>query len=226
LLPAWSPPATSTSARPRRRCCPTRSLALDVGTFDGFWAFELERRGAETVAIDVPALEAAQWPEINRSRLEAQAREWDLKLGRGFELAARALGSSVTRVECPVQALSPETIGGPVDFVFSGAILLHLRDPVGALERIRAVLRPGGEITIVEPFSPRLSLQSPRRAVAEFQPLTTSFNWWLPNLAALRSWLLAAGFEAVSRRGFHRPPSERRMRQWQVALAARNPATS
>nr|MBA2506600.1 methyltransferase type 11 [Thermoleophilaceae bacterium] len=28
--------------------------ALDVGTFDGFWAFEMERRGAEVVAIDVP----------------------------------------------------------------------------------------------------------------------------------------------------------------------------
>jgi len=29
---------------------------LDVGTFDGFWAFELERRGAsEVLALDVPA---------------------------------------------------------------------------------------------------------------------------------------------------------------------------
>ena len=27
--------------------------ALDVGTFDGFWAFELEKRGAEVVAIDI-----------------------------------------------------------------------------------------------------------------------------------------------------------------------------
>jgi len=200
-----------------------RGRALDVGTFDGFWAFELERRGAQTVAIDVPALEAAEWPAINRPQLEARAREWDVKLGRGFELAAEALGSSVKRLECPVQSLTPDAIGGSVNFVFSGAILLHLRDPVGALERLRAVLRAGGEITIVEPFSPRLSLRSPRRAVAEFQPLTTSFNWWLPNLAALRGWLLAAGFEGVARRGFHRPPSEQRMRQWQVALAARNP---
>src|SRR5688572_28301000 len=59
--------------------------ALDVGTFDGFWAFEMERRGAETVAIDVPTLESAEWPPINRPRLEAQAREWDVKLGRGFK---------------------------------------------------------------------------------------------------------------------------------------------
>ena len=33
---------------------------LDVGTFDGFWAFEMERRGAaETVGIDV--LDPMQW---------------------------------------------------------------------------------------------------------------------------------------------------------------------
>src|SRR5688572_1093488 len=55
--------------------------ALDVGTFDGFWAFEMERRGAETVAIDVPSLESAEWPPLNRARAEAQAREWGVELG-------------------------------------------------------------------------------------------------------------------------------------------------
>ena len=36
---------------------------LDVGTFDGFWAFELERRGAEEViAIDVLDPKAWDWP--------------------------------------------------------------------------------------------------------------------------------------------------------------------
>ena len=133
------------SSRPGRSTCggrpqgaagrPGGKRALDVGTFDGFWAFEMERRGADVVAIDVPTLEAAEWPEVNRERLEATAREWGLELGRGFRLAAEALGSSVERIECHVQELARDRIGGPVDFVFSGAILLHLRDPVGALER-------------------------------------------------------------------------------------------
>jgi len=36
---------------------------LDVGTFDGFWAFEMERRGAaEVVALDVDDPEAFDWP--------------------------------------------------------------------------------------------------------------------------------------------------------------------
>ena len=195
--------------------------ALDIGTFDGFWAFEMERRGADVVAIDVPSLESAEWPAINRDRLEATAREWGLELGRGFRLAAEALGSSVERVECPVQELTAERIGGAVDFVFSGAILLHLRDPVGALERIHDALAPGGQLVILEPFSPARTIRSPRRPVAEFQPLTTSFNWWLPNLAGLEAWLTAARFEGVERLGFHRPQAIKRMRQWQVAYSAR-----
>src|SRR4051794_29599565 len=128
----------------------TGRRALDVGTFDGFWAFELERRGAaEVVAIDVESAERAQWPPRNRARLEARAREWDIAVGRGFDLAADCLGSGVRRVVCDVGELEPEAIGGPVDLVFSGAILLHLRDPVGALERIRGVLAPGGELRVL-----------------------------------------------------------------------------
>lgn len=36
--------------------------ALDVGTFDGFWAYEMERRGADVVAIDVETIDAAECP--------------------------------------------------------------------------------------------------------------------------------------------------------------------
>src|SRR3954470_20514124 len=92
--------------------------ALDVGTFDGFWAFALERRGAEVVAIDVPALDAAEWPPVNRARLEETMRAQDLQLGRGFAIAAEALASQVERVEVAVYDLDPDAIGGPVDFAF------------------------------------------------------------------------------------------------------------
>src|SRR5215216_401238 len=39
---------------------------LDVGTFEGFWAFELERRGAEVVALDVASLDQLDWPARDR----------------------------------------------------------------------------------------------------------------------------------------------------------------
>ena len=178
--------------------------ALDVGTFDGFWAFAMERRGADVVALDVPSLDSAEWPPVHRLRLESEMRARDVELGRGFRIAADALGSSARRVECPVAELDTDAIGGPVDFVFLGALLLHLRDPVGALERVRRVLTPGGRLMILEPIDPVLSLLSPRRPVARFEVLRSDFNWWAANVACLEAWLRTAGFGRVARGGLHR----------------------
>jgi SAM-dependent methyltransferase len=199
--------------------------ALDVGTFDGFWAFELERRGAEVVAIDVDRLDSAQWPPTNRERLESQVEEWDMELGRGFAIAAEALGSRVQRVVCDVAELAPDRVPGPFDFVFMGAILLHLRDPVGALERVLSVLSPGGSLLIFEPFSLPDTLRAPRRALGRFMPLDSDFNWWLPNLSALKALPWSAGFEEVERTGFHRPKaaSGGPLGGWHAAVSARAP---
>src|SRR5947209_15128459 len=49
--------------------------ALDVGTYDGFWAFEMERRGASVVAIDLDHLDAADWPPVHRDRLQTEVTE-------------------------------------------------------------------------------------------------------------------------------------------------------
>lgn len=86
--------------------------ALDIGTFDGFWAFELERRGASVVAIDVERIEAAEWPPLSRAMLETEARAREVDLGRGFELASQALGSSVERRVLSVYELSAERSAG------------------------------------------------------------------------------------------------------------------
>lgn len=194
--------------------------ALDAGTFDGFWAFELEKRGAEVVAIDVEKLDDAQWPPFRREALRAEADALGLELGAGFREAAAALDSQVERVICDILELGPDRVGGPVDLAFCGALLLHLRDPVAALERLHDTLTPGGSLIVLEPVAVRETLLHPRRPVARFEPLSTLFNWWYPNLATLTAWLRAAGFQTVRRRGFHRPPSVPSMRQWYVALEA------
>jgi hypothetical protein len=195
--------------------------ALDVGTFDGFWAFEMERRGAEVVAIDVDVIEAAEWPPISRAKLERDAKELDVELGRGFRLASEILGSTVERVVCPVYELEPERIGGPVDFAFSGAIMLHLRDPVRALEAIRFALALSGELRLYEPVSLWLTAVSPRRPAGSFQAAAGDFNWWVPNLAGLSAYLRAASFTEARRTGVFRPPSTKRMRQYYASMVAR-----
>lgn len=198
--------------------------ALDVGTFDGFWAFELERRGAEVVAIDIAQVRDAQLPPNNRAMLERQAEELDVRMGRGFAVAAELLGSRARLVVCNVLELTAETIGGPVDLAFMGALLIHLRDPVQALERIRSALHPGGQLYQLEPISLKLSLLQPRRPVARLDTLVTPFTWWYPNRAALRGWLRTAGFADIRGHGLYRPPQRRPMNDWFYGVSSRSPA--
>jgi SAM-dependent methyltransferase len=185
--------------------------ALDVGTFDGFWAFELERRGAETVAIDLDDPNQAEFPPNNRPTLEVRTKELGVELGRGFRIAREALGSRVERIPCDVRELTPDAIGGQVDFAFLGALLIHLRDPVGALENVKATLRPGGALHLLEPIHVGLTIRHPRRPVAAFSPLRSEFNWWFANLATVRDWIVTAGFGDVRRLAVVRPPAGKGM---------------
>ena len=197
--------------------------ALDIGTFDGFWAFELERRGAEVVAIDVGSVDEAQWPPLRREHLRALAADWGVEVGRGFSLASEALGSQVRRVVKSVLDVEPADLGGEVDLVFMGALMLHLRDPVLALERLRDVLRPGGTLLQMEGFGLWSTLSSPRRPVASFHANTTDFNWWYPNVACLKAWPWAAGLVDVRVRRIVRPRAKRDMRGWQAVVESRRP---
>lgn len=196
--------------------------ALDVGTFDGFWAFELERRGAEVVAIDVEQIDDAEWPPTNRARLlAAEVALGGVPLGRGFRIAHEALGSRVERVISGVYDVTPKTIGGPVDVVFIGALLLHLRDPVRALEAVYGCLNPGGRLIQMEQFSLINTLLRPRTPTGDFQPLHTDFNWWFPNISCLKAWPWAAGFTGTRLTGLMRPPGNRGMKGLYVGLSSR-----
>ena len=167
---------------------------LDVGTFDGFWAFEMERRGAaEVIAIDVLDPAGWDWPAGSSSDVAAALGERKAR-GSGFDLAVRALGSSVRRLERSVYELDPQT-DGSFDFVYVGSLLLHLRDPVGALARVRSVC--AGDLLLVDAIDPALTVRHPRRAVATLDARGRPW-WWKPNLAGLQRMAEAAGFESVS----------------------------
>lgn len=98
--------------------------ALDIGCSDGFFSFELERRGADVVAIDFV-------PETYT----------------GFSTARRILGSEVTYRMDNVYNLAPESHGS-FDVVLFLGVLYHLRKPLAALDAIRSVMKPGGQLFI------------------------------------------------------------------------------
>jgi tRNA (mo5U34)-methyltransferase len=164
---------------------------LDVATADGFWAFEMERRGAsEVLAVDVRP-ERMDWPGNADARPVPAFPQPEGETG--FEIAHEALKSQVKWRELSAYDLTPEDIG-EFDFVFIGSVLMHLRDPVAALAAIGSVLR--GKLLSVDAISPRLTLQHPRRPMASLEapgwPL-----WWVPNLSAYRALFPAAKLEVV-----------------------------
>ena len=169
-----------------RRC-------LDVGTFDGFWAFEMERRGAsEVIAIDI--LDPLQWDWPANSATETiEAINQRKAGGVGFEIARRELGSSVQRIEMSVHDLDPREVGR-FDLVYLGSLLLHLRDPVGALERVRDVC--DGTLITCDAIDGVLTAVFRRRPLAGLDAVGRPW-WWKPNLAALVRMVESAGFELI-----------------------------
>ena len=114
---------------------------LELGTASGFLCFEMEKRGADVIAYDlsekdewdlVPFASARVAPAFERKALIR-------KLNNGWWLAHRALGSKARAVYGSVYAV-PEGIG-PVDVATFGCILLHLRDPFGALASAARLVR-------------------------------------------------------------------------------------
>jgi tRNA (mo5U34)-methyltransferase len=171
--------------------------ALDVGTLDGFWAFELERRGAEVTALDVDDPAQLDWPPRLRARgVARQAEGAQLAEGGGFAVAAQALGSRVERVPLSVYEATPERIG-QFDIVFCGSLLIHLRDPMLALERLAHVCR--GSLILAEEYSRRLDLLPIGGPAAEFRADTPWMTWWIPSSRAWLQMVRCAGFEDVRR---------------------------
>jgi tRNA (mo5U34)-methyltransferase len=166
---------------------------LDVGTFNGFWAFEMERRGArEVVAIDVLEPERWDWPAGSEPETVAAIAKRQAG-GAGFEIAKRALGSKVERLDRSIYELDEADVGR-FDVVYVGSLLVHLRDPVGALERVRSVC--DGALVVVDGIDLPLSLLLPRRPVAALDGRGRPW-WWYSNAAGLARIVEAAGFDVV-----------------------------
>jgi tRNA (mo5U34)-methyltransferase len=162
--------------------------ALDVGTWDGFWAFEMERRGAEVVALDLDDESRLDWPADRRpASFSSEPR------GQGFRLAREMLGSSVERVNCSIYDARPEELG-TFDLVFCGSVLIHLRDQVLATERIAGLCR--GTFLSVEAYDPLTSLL-PFPVSRYRADRDADVVFWEPNIRAWKGMLRTAGFSSV-----------------------------
>jgi tRNA (mo5U34)-methyltransferase len=162
---------------------------LDVGSWDGFWSFEFERRGASVVAVDLDVLTKVDFPPaIRNAVLDAKLEQ---RFGGGFELARRALGSKVERIVRNVYDLDPADVG-TFDLVHFSDVSQHLQRPLEAYRRIRSVT--AGSAMIVDAFDPDLD---DTKNLVEYRGGWVDVTWWIPSLNTLAQLVTDAGFSDV-----------------------------
>jgi tRNA (mo5U34)-methyltransferase len=181
---------------------------LDVATGDGFFAFEMEDRGAErVVAIDVARVGDCDWTPRMRSLIGPFAGNdaWPAH----FRMAHRMRRSQVEYRHCSVYDLSPYTVG-TFDVVFCGSLLVHLQSPLLALHAIRSVTR---ELAIIETAAiPELDEKFPGRPLLSFgyqgEEATPGENtaYWILSTAALEAMMRYAAFDPEPQGTFALPP--------------------
>jgi tRNA (mo5U34)-methyltransferase len=166
---------------------------LDASSGDGFWAFEMERRGAaEVVSVDVSRLSDKDMAVSARRQLLEE--DLDKDTDAGFKIAQRALGSRVVRTAISAYALSPQTVG-QFDLVFASDLLKRFRDPQLVLDRMRSVCR--GTLYAAEDLNEGLEPLGDA-CLAEYSlSVDGQPSWWYPNRNTVARMVSMAGFEAV-----------------------------
>ena len=167
---------------------------LDIGTHDGFYALHMERQGAsEVMAIDLPDPTALDYPpEIRHDPTVDLSKEEMRSRHGGFPVIREVVETKIDWRGCSVYDLSPDEIG-TFDVVVVGSLLLHLRDPVKALDAVRGVV--GGSLVVAEGIHAPLTLRSRRRPLFELRGEGFDFQWWLGNERGIRHLLKVGGFD-------------------------------
>lgn len=163
---------------------------LEVASYDGFWAFEFEKRGAEEVlAIDIESYDDIDLPPKVKAGIPKEILE--RKLATGFEIAKDILKSKVKRQVLSVYNLSAERLG-KFDVVFSSDVLLHLVNPMKALQNIYSVVTDYA--IIVEPFSYDLEGIHQENDLIHYRGGRNKCVWWGFSLGSLKQLITDAGF--------------------------------
>ena len=209
---------------------------LDVGTGSGWFSFFFEQRGARVTAVDArgycdfdfvgryeyPSLESEK-PVPDRVGPGGEPL-YDSPVSGGFWIMRDLLGSQVQFVNSTVYGLSPELFGGKrFDLVFMGAVLPHVRDPIGALMAARRVCgdrliastmmmpewralgelvrgpRVGAAVALARRALRRTPLpeENPLPMMDLVHAMHDPIAWWRPNIACFRQWFVTAGFSRV-----------------------------
>jgi tRNA (mo5U34)-methyltransferase len=142
---------------------------LDIGPWDGFFTFEMERRGADVTAVDYADLDT-------------------------FRALHQALGSRARYLRMDAYEIHPDRLG-TFDIVLCLGLLYHLKHPLLGLERICAVTR---DVCIIDTFvvdAGSAPAPIPYIEFYEHDELGGELdNWSGPTTSAVAAMARSAGF--------------------------------
>jgi SAM-dependent methyltransferase len=169
---------------------------LDVGPANGFFSFEMERRGASVVAIDLG--QNSDWdvvphPYLEEDKSKAGMRDNVRRVENAFWYAHELLKSKVELIYGTVYDV-PGLIA-PVDIALMSNVLQHLRDPLRAIEQVGKVVKE--TIVITEALwhgPPDFIDSSSMRLTPRAETSECNHSWWQASPSLIMEFLRLLNF--------------------------------
>jgi len=192
---------------------------LDVGPANGYFSFEMERRGAKVVAIDLG--QNSDWdvvphPYLDEENSKANMRDNVRKVENAFWYAHGLLKSEVELVYGTVYDV-PRLIA-PVDIALMSNVLQHFRDPLRAIEQVSKIVKE--TIVITETLwyeSPDFIDSCSMRLIPTVDTPECNHSWWQVSPSLIGNFLRLLDFPQLKReihqQSFHGSATDKNSRK-------------
>ncbi|MGH9338117.1 MAG: class I SAM-dependent methyltransferase [Acidobacteriota bacterium] len=171
---------------------------FEIGPASGYLSFYMESQGAEVVSFDLPVDTPPELVPLPGEDLKLHAAagiDFNRKVRNSWWYAHHRFGSKVKAVYGNLYDLPSDL--GRYDIATAGCVLLHLSNPVAALQQIANITDKAIIVTDMVRRTP-MNLEC---SYMEFNPADeprSRVNWWAVSPGAVAKMLRVLGFKEIS----------------------------